>query len=541
MRINDKAAASATCGISAQTVVCDAPGPLHPSLHLEMLVAFSASALAEGTVLPVPIEVQGRGAPSAVDTAQIRISSIPLSFGFLEGETGLRAPISEADGSPATAAGSHPYRQLVQMGFPTKIIGANAVAGAGTLRDAAADLPRGLIVNPAATPVLCTEAELTSESSPGCPEESQIGTATVITFAASPETATEPLYNMVPPPGTPASFGFDALGAGIFAHVIGELRSDGDFGLSGGSEDILARPLNPVFGVVLELWGDPTDPSHNAARGQCINSGGECHAKEPFPTALLTTPADCSGSPLTTLAHADSWEEPGLFHEKSYQSADLAGSPVSLGGCNAETFEPSLSVAPTTNLADSPCGLDVELHQPTDQLLGHRVPRAAARRRRHPARGPGRQPLPGRRPRRLLRGADRLPVRRRDGRPLLQTAGQPARTPRSSAPSTFPPRCSPNTKTKGRSWRSTPKPASRIPRPLHGSVYLAKPFDNPFGSLLAVYLAVEDPQTGTIAKLAGKVNPDPATGQLTTTFERKPRSCRSKTSSCTSSAAPAAR
>ena len=58
---------------------------------------------------------------------------------------------------------------------------------------------------------------------------------------------------------------------------------------------------------------------------------------------------------------------------------------------------------------------------------------------------------------------------------------------------------------------------------LPGAVYLAKPFDNPFGSLLAIYLAIEDEQSGIIAKLAGKVEADPTTGQLTTTFQESPQ------------------
>jgi len=58
--------------------------------------------------------------------------------------------------------------------------------------------------------------------------------------------------------------------------------------------------------------------------------------------------------------------------------------------------------------------------------------------------------------------------------------------------------------------------------PLEGNVYLAKPFDNPFGTLLGIYLAIDDPQTGTIAKLPGKVEADPQTGQLTTTFTESP-------------------
>jgi hypothetical protein len=54
-------------------------------------------------------------------------------------------------------------------------------------------------------------------------------------------------------------------------------------------------------------------------------------------------------------------------------------------------------------------------------------------------------------------------------------------------------------------------------------VYVAKPFDNPFGTLLAIYLAVEDPITGIVAKLGGKVEPDPVTGQLKTTFLENPQ------------------
>jgi hypothetical protein len=61
-----------------------------------------------------------------------------------------------------------------------------------------------------------------------------------------------------------------------------------------------------------------------------------------------------------------------------------------------------------------------------------------------------------------------------------------------------------------------------LEEPLMGSLYLAKPYDNPFGSLIAVYLAVEDEQSGIVAKLAGRVTPDPATGQLTVSFSESP-------------------
>ena len=62
-----------------------------------------------------------------------------------------------------------------------------------------------------------------------------------------------------------------------------------------------------------------------------------------------------------------------------------------------------------------------------------------------------------------------------------------------------------------------------LDHPLPGAIYLAKPFDNPFGSLLGIYLVVEDERSGIIAKLAGKVDPNPVDGQLSTTFKESPQ------------------
>ena len=44
---------------------------------------------------------------------------------------------------------------------------------------------------------------------------------------------------------------------------------------------------------------------------------------------------------------------------------------------------------------------------------------------------------------------------------------------------------------------------------LQGAVYAAKPFQNPFGSLIALYLVIENEHDGIVAKLAGKVTADP--------------------------------
>jgi hypothetical protein len=62
-----------------------------------------------------------------------------------------------------------------------------------------------------------------------------------------------------------------------------------------------------------------------------------------------------------------------------------------------------------------------------------------------------------------------------------------------------------------------------LERPLRGGVYVAKPHDNPFDSLLALYIAVADERTGIVVKLAGEVEADRETGRLRTTFDQSPQ------------------
>jgi hypothetical protein len=62
-----------------------------------------------------------------------------------------------------------------------------------------------------------------------------------------------------------------------------------------------------------------------------------------------------------------------------------------------------------------------------------------------------------------------------------------------------------------------------ISHPLPGTVYLAAQEENPFHSLMAIYIVIDDPVTGVIVKLAGHVEPNSQTGQLTTTFENNPQ------------------
>ncbi len=54
-------------------------------------------------------------------------------------------------------------------------------------------------------------------------------------------------------------------------------------------------------------------------------------------------------------------------------------------------------------------------------------------------------------------------------------------------------------------------------------MYLAAQNENPFHTLLAMYAVIDDPTTGVLIKLPGRVDTDPSTGQVTTTFSELPQ------------------
>jgi hypothetical protein len=512
------------CEREEQTITCKGKGTVHPSYWLRIEIPVKVTA-PEGVVRTNEAEVSGGGASLAKALTATKISTAPPAFDFLPGEEGLKAPTISEDGSSVTQAGSNEaYEQIIDLGLPT-VAPAGIFTGAGHLRDIKIDLPRGMLANPAATPVRCSEAELVTQF-PGCPKESEVGTVTITTVAvAALGPHTSPLYNMVPPPGSPASFGFDALGVGIFPHVLAKVRSNGDYGASGVSHDILALGLNPVLDVSTELWGDPSAKAHDYFRGLCSIGQATPPCGVPAqPRTFLSLPTECPGNPLHYEAFADSWEEPfPQFEERhaSYESADLEGNPSQIDGCNALEFNPAITVKPTTSVTESPSGFDVDLEQPQNfRLKGNSTARLKDATVTLPA---GLEVNASQADGLGVCDSGQIGTITPVGESPARFTAQPAGCPDASKIGTFE-ALSPllgQYGDEGKTLRHDPE-GNAIPEPLHGSVFVAKPFDNPFNSLLAIYLTVEDPQTGIFAKLAGKVVPDALTGQLTTRFEESP-------------------
>ncbi|MBO0746762.1 MAG: hypothetical protein J2O47_00340, partial [Acidimicrobiaceae bacterium] len=235
-----------SCDLVGQTATCTRTTPLTPGEQLTGTIAFTTAALPDPTLLSDQATLSGTGFPAVDVATDINVSAADAPFDFLPGSAGLSSSIVDFGTLPVTQAGSHPAQLIVDMGLPVlRHSVLFPTSPDGGVRDLSATLPPGVVINPSATSVRCTEAELEAGGVDGCPYASQIGTARILTVVGQDHT---PIYNMVPPPGSASSFGLNAGGANLFVHILGGVRA-GDYTLSAGSNDIISNPSTPVFGV----------------------------------------------------------------------------------------------------------------------------------------------------------------------------------------------------------------------------------------------------------------------------------------------------
>jgi hypothetical protein len=484
-----------TCAVAGQTVECHSgKTDLKPGESARLWIPVAVTTAAAGTVGD-EASVSGGGAAAAVSAStQTTISSSPPAFGLVAGPAGLFGSITEADGSDATQAGSHPYQVTAGINFSTGSEGGAIVALSGGVKDLRIDLPVGLIVDPTATVARCTEAQLESGASrgTGCPDTSQVGAlSTAFILAGAPATESLPLYNMVPPPGTAVELGFEASES-VYIHLQGSLGSDKSYGLLTRITDVIAKAV--VAGTALTLWGDPSDQSHDSVRGTCIFRGGTCPV-ERSGTAFLTLPGSC-GSPLRSEISVDSWGVPLSQDRRSFDNPPAVG-------CSRLDFSPTISATPTTDVADSPTGLRLGFQVPQD--TGYEGLAEAGLKRAQVELPPGLTVNPA--------GAVGL------------GACTPAQIGLSSPPARAPIRftASPAACPDGSKLGTVEVSSPILDHPLAGAIYLAAPEANPYGSLLAIYAAIEDPASGIAIKLGGLLEPDPGTGQLRLRLEDVPQ------------------
>lgn len=429
---------------------------------------------------------------------------------------------TEANNTPDTHAGSHPYQLTTTIAFDRSesSAGPGEPFTAGDLRDLQIEEPPGLIENPAAL-AQCSQAQFntprsspfeTSLSGESCPDASQIGIVTLHTSFAGGSTASFGVFNLEPPPGAPSQLGFNAYGAPIV--FTPQLTTTG--GEYRATLETAGFPqLFDLYGFALTLWGTPWSLAHNPQRGNCLNEAdptrpwGKCSVGRPIfhpARAYLTMPASC-GAPLRATLRAESWQQPGAPVTATTAYQDPQGQPLALGGCNLLAFNPTPTTRLSSARASSPTGFDLVFEQPIEGLTN---PLLTV-------------------PTQVNKAVVALP----EGITINPSfaAGLGVCTPAAYAEetATSPPGAAcPNAAKIGDFTVTSPL----YGEPLAGSVFLAAPDDpasgergaeNPFDSLLAIYLVAKAPQRGVIVKLAGEIEADPASGRLTTTFENLPQ------------------
>jgi hypothetical protein len=448
----------------------------------------------------------------ALATALLLAAATPAAasaFDFLPGAGGFDANINRATDRPAEQAGSHPVAATFSVDFEE-----GGAPGEGGLRDLSVELPPGLIENPTATKqIYCKEAEFTApRSSPweeslsgeSCRDQTQIGIITVRSAASGGTERTFGLFNLAPHRGEPAELGARPFGEPIvFVPTI--RQADGEYGTTLNAVDV-PEALH-VSGLTVTIWGVPWSVINNDQRGDCLNelepeSGwakcsigppgdpGPTNSSEFAPRAYLTLPTSCE-EPMDFSATADSW----LQAKKV--ARPLTGKP-SLSGCEKLEFEPQATAQLSDPRASSPSGYEFHILVNTEGVTD---PASNA-------------PTPVRRAAVTLPEGVTINPSVGSGLGVCTAAQYAAET--SSSP--FGAGCPPESKIGDFRVR-TPI----VSGPINGSIFLAAPRENPFGSLIAVYLVAKSIERGILVKVAGELKADQGSGNLTGIFDELPQ------------------
>jgi hypothetical protein len=406
------------------------------------------------------------------------------------GFTSFTAGAFNADGTPATQAGAHPYEIRTSFTFSTAMQAPFAdPVPAASIKDTTFDLPAGLVGDPSAMPQ-CRSEDL---AIPGghCPPNTQIGFADLDLKFTGRQQQHVPVYNMVPPAGQPAQFAFLVVAA--VAHIDLNVATDGNYAVRASVHNINSSA--PLFSVAVRLWGVPADPVHDVERFRISDTGGVPGDIDGNPIKvnlpvrpLLRNPTSCTG-PVTTTLRATSYEEPDQVTTATAESPAVTG-------CDKVPFGPTASVTPDTRKAGASAGVGVDVAVPqNDDPAG-------------------------------IASADvkRVVMKLPAGMAINPSAGDGldgCRDADFAIHSADADRC-PNSAKIGTLTIVSPL----LQRPMQGSVYLAAPLEQgptaaAEGRMFRLFLTGEE--AGARVKLAGSVVPDPLTGQLTATFDNAPQ------------------
>ncbi len=457
----------------------------------EIVLSVTMAGAKSGAVNRASVTGGGASAASVSDPLQIG-GSVPFGVHAYE------MAFEEEGGGPDEQAGSHPFQVTTTMMLNQS--GESETPALG--KDLEFKLPPGFIGNP--TPFArCSLAQFYTktkeygEEGIACPAASQVGIARVLFKSGGVSVAgwyALPLFNLEPSVGEPARFGFSVGGVPVLLDTA--LRTGSDYGVTVRVPDISEIP--DFLGSEVTFWGVPGSSAHDASRGYgCLTPTLETKSEPaacaeyapPNPPPLLSLPTSCTGE-LSSTVEADSWSTEGDFAS----SPNTTPMPA-LDGCNRLPFSSTISVAPDSEDGSSPSGLTVAIHVPQEEALN----------------AEGLAPSSVRNTTVTLPQGVALNPAAADG--LLSCSQSQIGLQVDALPS-----C-PEASKVGTVTIATPL----LPNKLEGNAYLAAQDENPFGSLVALYIVAYDPVSGSLVKLAGEVKLDPVSGQIVSTFLNTPQ------------------
>jgi hypothetical protein len=470
---------------------------------------------------------------------------------------------------PVTQAGSHPDATgtFWLNRFPD-IFGGTAVSGDGDTRTIIAKLPPGIVGNPNAVPRCPSEALRTTP--PSCHPMTQVGVATIAVGRLDAEAVQQsvfPVWNVEPRDGKTAELLVSPSAEPVERAnipLVAKARTDGDYGI-----DVLAVDVPggvPLLGQAITIWGVPWAAEHDAFRAPQnydghvpsiggAGRGGMPEAGLPDPQGaqavsydrswgairpFVTLPTECDPVLPETTLQLMSWQNP--TDVKTYDApADEA-----VDGCADVDFPMSFDLQPDSSAADSATGLaaDIDLPQNNDAPID--VPEEGATPAevaqyvsdatahwKHPD---GR----GRAVAHLDKAVVTLPegvsVNPSGATGLAGCSDAQIGLVQQGSPSVF------NDEDPFDGAGAECPAGSRIGTAkvftpllpgadesedvnLSGEVVLGMPksTDPQSGEMFRLFVVVRNKQRGLVAKIYGSAKANPATGQLTATFDKNPR------------------
>jgi len=450
------------------------------NLSLDFGVTVKVAAGAEG-VLTTTAKIEGGGAAVPATTEEpTEISPEAAGFGIVA--PSFTPDFVQADAhTPEREAGAHPDLFPVPFDFNTFIPDPKlplVAQESETIRDLHVDLPPGFIGNPSAVGE-CTQVEFLTEV---CPGSSLVGVQLLRLFPLSggPEemlTPRVPVYNLSHPRGTISDLAFYITNNPV--HVKVSLDPANRYAITSEAPEI--NESLPAYNQKLTLWGVPGDHSHDGFRGGSIDG-----AAHPF----LAIPSQCESDNSFRLHHYDSWENKNVFN-----GPDITYTlPGKVTDCDKPRFEPDVEIEPTGKQANTPTGLDVHV-----KIAQNENPNALA--------------TPP-----VKRFTVTLPLGMSFS-PSFADGLKSCTLAQMQLGNNDPVDC-PDASRIGEVSLHTPL----LPRSAEGSMYLAAQGDNPYGSTFALLLVLHDTEErGALIKIPGRIDVDPVTGQIVTTFNETPQ------------------